>query len=70
LAALRLLVRTADVLVMNSRPRVADKLGIGYEALRAVNPRPISRRAAALASGLHSGQQDQLEALSAAAGSS
>jgi crotonobetainyl-CoA:carnitine CoA-transferase CaiB-like acyl-CoA transferase len=70
LAALHLLVRTADVLVMSNRPRVADKLGIGYEALRAVNPRLIYRRAVALGSGLHSGQQDELEALSAAAGSS
>jgi crotonobetainyl-CoA:carnitine CoA-transferase CaiB-like acyl-CoA transferase len=55
---------------MSNRPRVADKLGIGYEALRAVNPRLIYRRAVALGSGLHSGQQDELEALSAAAGSS
>ncbi|MEO7404725.1 MAG: CoA transferase, partial [Burkholderiales bacterium] len=40
-AILKDLVKTADALVMNSRPGVAEKLGIGYETLRAVNPRLV-----------------------------
>ena len=32
------LAETADVVVENYRPRVKDRLGIGYEALNAVNP--------------------------------
>jgi crotonobetainyl-CoA:carnitine CoA-transferase CaiB-like acyl-CoA transferase len=35
------LVRSADVLVSNSRPGVMEKLGVDYEALRQVNPRLI-----------------------------
>jgi crotonobetainyl-CoA:carnitine CoA-transferase CaiB-like acyl-CoA transferase len=35
------LVETADVVVENYRPDVKDRLGIGYDALRAVNPRII-----------------------------
>jgi crotonobetainyl-CoA:carnitine CoA-transferase CaiB-like acyl-CoA transferase len=35
------LVRTADVVVINYRPGVAEKLGIDYEALAAFNPRLI-----------------------------
>jgi len=35
------LVRTADVLVENGRPGVADRLGMGYEILSQVNPRLI-----------------------------
>jgi crotonobetainyl-CoA:carnitine CoA-transferase CaiB-like acyl-CoA transferase len=35
------LVRTADVFVQNYRPGVARRLGLGYEALAAVNPRLI-----------------------------
>ena len=35
------LVTTADVVVENYRPDVKDRLGIGYEALKAVNPRII-----------------------------
>ena len=38
---LRKLVRTADVLVENFRPGVMDRLGVGYEALAALNPRLI-----------------------------
>lgn len=35
------MVETADVVVENFRPDVKDRLGIGYEDLRAVNPRII-----------------------------
>jgi formyl-CoA transferase len=41
LAALRDLVRTADVLVHNFRPDVPPRLGIAYEQLRALNPRLV-----------------------------
>ena len=35
------LVRAADVVVESFRPGVVDRLGIGYEALRAVDPRIV-----------------------------
>lgn len=35
------LVKTADVVVENGRPGVADRLGIGYDTLSALNPRLI-----------------------------
>jgi len=35
------LAETADVFVQNYRPGVAERLGLGYEALRVVNPRLI-----------------------------
>ncbi len=38
---LRRLVRTADVLVENYRPGVMDRLGVGYEDLKAENPKLI-----------------------------
>src|SRR5690606_30188251 len=41
LAVFMRLVGTADVVVENFRPDVKDRLGIGYEALAAVNPRII-----------------------------
>ena len=41
LATLMALVRRADVLVHNFRPSVPPRLGIGYDQLRAVNPRLI-----------------------------
>src|SRR5512145_2171471 len=37
-AILRKLAATADVFVQNYRPGVAERLGLGYEALRAINP--------------------------------
>jgi crotonobetainyl-CoA:carnitine CoA-transferase CaiB-like acyl-CoA transferase len=40
-AAARRLSRDADVLVHNFRPGVAERLGIGYEALAADNPRLV-----------------------------
>jgi formyl-CoA transferase len=35
------LVKTADVVVENYRPDVKDRLGIGYESLKQINPRII-----------------------------
>jgi len=35
------LARTADVVVESFRPGVTDKLGIGYQALRAINPKIV-----------------------------
>ncbi len=40
-ALLKKLVRNADVLVENFRPGVMDRLGLGYEILKAENPRLI-----------------------------
>ena len=37
----RRLVKTADVMVENFRPGVMDRLGLGYEEARAINPRVI-----------------------------
>jgi formyl-CoA transferase len=39
--AAKALVRTADILVENYRPGAMDKLGLGYAALSAINPRLI-----------------------------
>jgi formyl-CoA transferase len=40
-AVVHRLVRTADVFVQNYRPGVAERLGVGYAALSAVNPRLV-----------------------------
>ena len=41
LATLKRLVASADVFVQNNRPGAAERMGIGEDALRAVNPRLI-----------------------------
>ena len=41
LQVLRKLVDTADVFIINSRPGVAEKLGISHEAMREANPRLV-----------------------------
>jgi CoA:oxalate CoA-transferase len=40
-ALLKKLVRAADILVENFRPGTMDKLGLGYEVLRAENPKLV-----------------------------
>lgn len=40
-ALLKRLVRSADVLVENFRPGVMERLGLGYETLKAENPRLV-----------------------------
>jgi crotonobetainyl-CoA:carnitine CoA-transferase CaiB-like acyl-CoA transferase len=40
-AVLLALARDADVLVESFRPGVMDRLGVGYEALRAINPKLV-----------------------------
>ena len=40
-ALLKRLAETADILVENYRPGVMDRLGVGHEVLKAVNPRLI-----------------------------
>ena len=41
LDALKHLIARADVLIQNFRPGVIERLGLGYEALQAINPRLI-----------------------------
>jgi crotonobetainyl-CoA:carnitine CoA-transferase CaiB-like acyl-CoA transferase len=41
MARLRPLIESADVLVEQFRPGVMDRLGLGYDALRTINPRLI-----------------------------
>jgi crotonobetainyl-CoA:carnitine CoA-transferase CaiB-like acyl-CoA transferase len=41
ISVLKRLVATADVLVQNFRPGVVERLGIGYDDLRTVNPRLV-----------------------------
>lgn len=40
-AAVRDLVRGADVVLQNFRPGVMERLGFGYEAVRAINPKVV-----------------------------
>lgn len=40
-AAIRDLVRGADVVLQNFRPGVMDRLGFGYDAVRAINPKVV-----------------------------
>lgn len=40
-SAFRALAETSDIVLENFRPGVMDRLGIGYEALRLINPRLI-----------------------------
>ncbi|MEL0088937.1 MAG: CoA transferase [Rhodospirillales bacterium] len=41
LATAKALVETADVMIENFRPGVAERIGIGYEAMAALNPKLI-----------------------------
>jgi crotonobetainyl-CoA:carnitine CoA-transferase CaiB-like acyl-CoA transferase len=41
LAAARALVAQADVIIQNFRPGIIERLGLGYEAVRAINPRIV-----------------------------
>ncbi len=41
LGALKRLVASADVLIQNFRPGVIERLGLGYDAVRALNPRLV-----------------------------
>jgi len=41
LAGLRALIARADVVIQNFRPGVVERLGLGYEDVRAINPRLV-----------------------------
>ena len=38
---MKTLIETADVLVQNFRPQTLDRLGLGYESVREINPRIV-----------------------------
>jgi crotonobetainyl-CoA:carnitine CoA-transferase CaiB-like acyl-CoA transferase len=42
LEAVKALLRTADVMIHNFRPGIMDRLGLGFEAVSALNPRLVS----------------------------
>ncbi|WP_299303563.1 CaiB/BaiF CoA-transferase family protein [uncultured Litoreibacter sp.] len=41
LAAVKRLIKTADVMIHNFRPGVMDRVGLGYETVRSLNPRIV-----------------------------
>ena len=47
------LVKTADVLVENYRPGTMDRLGLGYETLKKINPRLVYGAVSGLATRDH-----------------
>ena len=60
LALVRSLIAEADVVVENYRPGVLDRLGLGYESVRAINPAIIYASASGLgATGPASGRPGQ-----------
>jgi formyl-CoA transferase len=57
------MIKTADVVVSNFRPGVMDRLGLGYESVRAINPRIIYASGSGFGSSgpyAHKGGQDVL----------
>ncbi|SLN43263.1 CaiB/BaiF CoA transferase family protein [Oceanibacterium hippocampi] len=62
-AVVRDLVREADVIVNNFRPGVMERLNLGYESLKAINPRIIYASGSGFGSSgpnVHKGGQDVL----------
>ena len=44
LVQIRTLLTRADVMIQNFRPGVIEKIGLGYDALRALNPRLVEQQ--------------------------